>query len=313
MAYHDLGEFARASLQSMPWLNNTTKKGKNIKRRKDDGTLLQNKINLMITPESRTYVYPRYKDMTIHIPDEEWKAILLDMARGLAPRNCSCTNEEIVFHMGTKHNTLYLSGDDVIAAKEVIDFLRHEAGIKSTNDKLSEKLLYQELAIAERENITKKSWTDISEKSKLPAISDYVKDKMASQWKLTTDEINTFITIIYLSIMNGVLRSEDINYNNCSISSINGMSFDEDNRYFLINKTSLSRQHYPKLKGVIPHTVYLKPSYVTSGNKGFNKRWKTYLSDVSKSKKCRSGQNNILCLMQGDTARSQASYRSPEV
>ena len=118
--------------------------------------------------------------------------------------------------------------------------------------------------------------------------------------------------------MNGVLRNEDINYNNCCINNINGISFDENSRLPLINRSLLSRQHYPKLKGVIPHTIYFNSSYVTSSNKGFNNKWKRYISDVNKSQKGgsirpSSSKNSTPYLMRADTSQSQSSHRSPEL
>lgn len=175
-------------------------------------------------PIKKEIIYPVFLECSQYAEDTFWENIFEDLAYGKAPYGtyiskdflcCSYKKKEFNYKIEKKNAE--------IIYKEVYTLLTKKLGLLSQREKVKKKKAFSD--IEETIKDSRKNWSDIRKKNMKELLIELYVTRMKNKHSLSIKQARYLLSIILIAIVFKVIKSDDINYNNGYINSIQGIDF----------------------------------------------------------------------------------------
>lgn len=179
-------------------------------------------------PVKREIVYPFFLECIPFCKDSFWENTFEDLAYSKTPYGtyiskdflcCSFKDKEFSYKIERK--------DPELLFKEVYSLLGNKVGILSYKEKIKKKLDFQELEKTIVESMS--DWASIRKKNIKDVMIEKYVIAMKHQHNLSIVQTKYLLSLIILCLLFKTITSKDIVYDEDHISSIEGISFDNNN------------------------------------------------------------------------------------
>lgn len=249
------GNYAVMSINSMPWLSEPINQNKGKNRRQKTQPIVQHPI----FNECSEYCNSLYKD-------NYWKTIFSQAAYGKYPRGYMFKDGILTFRRGTKTQKIELASNPLEVTNQCIEFFKRTTGMKSDDDQIEEKMLYDKNTLDDESQINL-TWKEIKTKKKVKKIlvSLFI-SKLNKKYQLTQDEKKQVTTLINMGIIMGYFSNEAIIMESGEIKDIEGLIFDEQSRIFSLANNKPIIKSSNRNKKIISSEEYLDSNYKSDNN-----------------------------------------------
>lgn len=284
-----------ANVEMMPWLLPI---GRNVKEEvkevKSKGEKPPKK------PRIQSIKHPLFAECAKMTGDEYWQYIFNQASYNKFPENFSICGRYLMHRHKGKYRRLELPSDPHDAFVKCKSFFRLTACMTSSLDlKIESK---ESLELSSKTNSIPTNWREIKKKSrKNIMIQEYI-NYVTKQLNLSPNEKKQLQTVINCGVQMSLFTYEHIklygekgeeteapsNLSPCSISSIKGLLYDQDNRHFTIDVDNLMSCKKIKSLVFLEDEVYLNDHIKLTDrfNKpiNFDKLWIYWLEHFNPSK-----------------------------
>ena len=184
-------------------------------------------------------IYPIFLECCHYADDTFWENVFEDLAYGKAPYGtyfsknhlcCSYKKKEFSYKIEKK--------DSNILYKEIYTLLTKRVGLLSQIDKTNIKKNFLDLEDTIKDS--RKNWNDIKKKNMKDLLIELFVTRMKEKYLLNIKQARHLLSIILVAMVFKVITTDDINYNNFHIESIDGIDFEK--KQVLIKKDLYSFQ-----------------------------------------------------------------------
>lgn len=270
------GNYAVMSINKMPWLSEPINQNKGKNRRQKTQPIIQHPI----FNECSEYCNELYKD-------NYWKSIFSQAAYGKYPRGYMFKDGILTFRRGTKTQKIEISSAPIEAMNQCIDFFKKTTGMKSDDDQIEEKKLYDKNT-QENDSQLNLTWKEVKTKKKVKKIliSLFVSN-ITKKYQLNDEERKQVSTLINMGIIMGYFSNESIVMELGEIKEISGLIFDEKLRTFSLSNTKPLVKSSNRNKKIISSDEYLDHNYKLDKNNityiDFMNIWRQIVDSIYKS------------------------------
>jgi hypothetical protein len=220
-------------------------------------------------PVRKEIIYPIFLECCKYTEDDDfWKYIFEDLAYGKCPYRTYIRHNYLCCKMKDREFSYRIDNtrDAKIVYKEIYNLFYDKAGILSELD-LERKKLYFESIEKNIQEIRASSWSAIKKKSiKEQLIEDFV-ISMKQKYNLSFSQTKKLSSVISIGIIFKLITSQDINYENGEIQSIDCISF--DNKKISITRTVQELELPPTQEIVYPKKL-------------MSSNWEKYIENLRK-------------------------------
>jgi len=177
-------------------------------------------------PIKKEIVYPLFLECCQYTTDIFWENIFEDLAYGKPPYGtyiskdflcCSYKKKEFSYKIERKTPELLHS--------DIYGLLKNKLGLLSQKEKIKKRVAFQ--TIEEKMNETRKSWSKIRKKNIKDLLIEQFVISMRAKYLLSIVQARYLLSVIFISMVFKVITSNDIDYQDGCILSINGISFNK--------------------------------------------------------------------------------------
>lgn len=174
--------------------------------------------------QKKELLYPFLIDCCQYTTDVFWENIFENLAYGITPYGsyiskgflmCKYKNKEFVYKIQDNK-------DSKIIYEEIYNLLHNKMGILSQKENLKKKQKFDDTE--KNGNIINK-WSDIRKTTIKNVFIELFVSRMKNKYSLSNKQAKNLLSIIFVSIVTKAIKSQDINYQNGNILSINGIEF----------------------------------------------------------------------------------------
>jgi hypothetical protein len=175
-------------------------------------------------PIKKEIIYPVFLECCQYVDDIFWENIFQDLAYGKAPYGtyiskdflcCSYKKKEFSYKIEKKEvETIY---------EEVYNLLAKKLGLLSHKEKIKKRKAFIDAEKSMKES--RKNWGDIKKKNMKDLLIELYVTRMKTKHNLTIKQARYLLSILMLAMVFKVITTEDINYKDGHIISIEGIDF----------------------------------------------------------------------------------------
>ena len=217
-------------------------------------------------PLKKEIVYPIFLECHQHAKDTFWKNVFEDLAYGKTPYGtyiskdflcCSYRKKEFSYKIERKKaKQVY---------HEVYNLLVNKLGLCSPTEKIKQRKAFDEYESSIR--FSSDNWSSIRKKSIKELLIELFVTRMKKEHSLTLKQSRHLLSAISLAMIFKVITSEDIQYEDGIIHSIEGISFSK-------GKVNIEQDLYEFSNSVTPRLVLEK--------RKMSDNWPRYLKDLTR-------------------------------
>lgn len=177
-------------------------------------------------PIKREIVYPVFLECCQHADDTFWENVFEDLAYGRVPYGtyiskdflcCSYKKREFSYKIEKK--------DSITLYNEIYEILTKKLGILSQREKIKKRKDFNDTEEIIKES--RKNWSDIRKKNTKELLLELYITRVKNQYSLTIKQAKYLLSVIILGMVFKIITSDDINYSDGMITSINGIKFNK--------------------------------------------------------------------------------------
>jgi hypothetical protein len=175
-------------------------------------------------PIKKEIIYPIFLECCHHTDDTFWENIFEDLAYGKSPYGtyisknflcCSYKKKEFSYKIEKK--------DAKIMYTEVYNLLTNRLGLLSQREKVQKRKAFTDVEDTIKDS--RKKWSDIRKKNMKELLIELYVTRMKNKHSLSIKQAQYLLSVVLIAMVFKVISSEDINYNNGRIDSIEGIDF----------------------------------------------------------------------------------------
>jgi len=205
----------------------------------------------------RPIIHPKLLEYAEHIHDIFWKELFTEMAHGKMPKGFRMKKDKMMFRNSSKNECIHLNPDSM-RGSVYVDFIRDNGLIYSEEDQKAREDYI--MAMTNQNSMISSSdcWKDIKSKKKLCylLIKQY-SIFVAKMYDMNTREKNNLQTMLNYWYMRNDITPDDIKLEDGTITSINGLVFDRNERNF---KLILSGRSKTKIRSPVEKQLITRES-----------------------------------------------------
>lgn len=217
-------------------------------------------------PIKREIVYPVFLECCQHAEDTFWENVFEDLAYGKAPYGtyisknflcCSYKRKEFSYKIEKKEPSLLY--------EEIYNLLTQKVGILSQREKLKKKKAFTDIEESIKES--RKNWGDIRKKNMKELLIELYVTRMKNKYLLTIKQARYLMSIIMLGLVFKIITTDDIDYRDGMIHSIEGIDF-------IKKQVIIKKDFYTIEVSFAPNIIFDK--------KMMSDEWEKYLKNIRK-------------------------------
>lgn len=176
-------------------------------------------------------LYPIFLECLQYTTDTFWENVFEDLAYGKTPYGtyinksflcCNYKNKEFSYKIERK--------DPKVLYDDVYGLLAKKLCLLSVRDKLNKKIDFNN--IEEEIKQTRESWTNIRKKNIKDLLIENFVINMKTKYSLNVKKSRKLMSDIFIAMIFKVITVKDINYKDGNITSIDGITFSENEYNF---------------------------------------------------------------------------------
>jgi len=217
-------------------------------------------------PLKKEIVYPIFIECCPHTSDTFWENVFEDLAYGKTPYGTYISKDFLCCSYRKKHFSYKIERKNPKQVHdEVHGLLVTKLGLCSPQERVKQKKVFDEYENNMR--ISRNSWSSIRKKSVKELLIELFVTRMKTKHSLTLKQSRRLLSVIFMAMVFKVITSDDIEYKEGGIQSIDGISF--SNGQVIINRDLYNLN------------VKVSPIGV-SGKKMMSDNWTKYLKDLKR-------------------------------
>ena len=178
-----------------------------------------------LTPLKRDIIYPIFLQCCKFSTDTYWENIFEDLSVGKTPVGtyiakdflcCGYKNKSFTYKIDPKK-------DPAQIYQEISVLFTDKVGLLSQKDKVKKRKDFKDLEDTMRDS--RKTWHDSKKKNIKELMIELYVINMKTKYALTIKQARHLLSILYIAMVFKVITSDDINYENDRITSIDGIDF----------------------------------------------------------------------------------------
>jgi hypothetical protein len=218
-------------------------------------------------PIKKDILYPVFMECIPYCEDTYWKSIFEDLAYGKTPYNCYISKDFLCCKIKKKDFSYKIERKDPeILYKEIYNLFLNKLGLLSPEEKINKKKNF--IDIENNLKNSRKTWYDIKKKNIKETLIELYVTRMKQKYSLSIAQAKYLYSVIYIALVFKVINSNDINYENGKIISIDGIDFFKKN--IIIDKDLYDIE------------TYFSPEIVLETNL-MSENWEKYLKELRKT------------------------------
>jgi|TARA_B110000259_G_scaffold49886_1_gene58559 hypothetical protein len=217
-------------------------------------------------PFKKEIIYPIFLECCQYSEDTYWQNIFEDLSYGLSPYGTFFSKDYLCCNYKKKEfNYKVEKKDSEKIYIEVYNLLTKKLGLLSQIQKIEKKkdFIHFEDSIKD----TRKTWNDIRKKNIKELLIEQYAVKMKNKYFLSIKQSRNLLKVIIIALVLKIITSNDIHYENDSITKITGIKFEH-------KKIIYERNLYKIDVNFLPNIIIEKK--IMSDN------WDKYLKEAKK-------------------------------
>ena len=175
-------------------------------------------------PIKKEIIYPVFIECCQYTGDTFWENIFEDLAYGKAPYGTYISKNFLCCRYRKKEFSYKIEKKDAKTIyNEVYILLTKRLGLLSQREKIKKRKVFTELEDSIKDS--RKSWSDIKKKNMKELLIELYVTRMKSKYSLSIKQARYLLSIILFALLFKVIKTDDINYINGRINSIEGIDF----------------------------------------------------------------------------------------
>jgi hypothetical protein len=217
-------------------------------------------------PIKKEIIYPVFLECCQYADDTFWENIFEDLAYGKAPYGTYISKDFLCCSYRKKEFSYKIEKKDVETLyKEVYTLLTKRLGLLSQREKVKKRKVFTDLEDSIKDS--RKSWNDIRKKNMKELLIELYVTRMKNKYSLSIKQARYLLSIILIALVFKVIKTDDIDYSDNRINSIEGIDFAK-------KQVLIERDLYNVEVSFAPHILVDKK--VMSDN------WEKYLESLRK-------------------------------
>lgn len=227
----------------------------------------------------REIIHPLFNECSKIILDPFWIDKFNLGSMGKFPRGFSYHDGILTYRKGSKSISIDLPNSPVEASHMIMDFFKIHGGIFSPMDQQTSLNINDQEDTAKNNNDQPITWNDINNKMQECLLSNYFTE-MQKIMNLSQSETNNLRQVVKLGITNKYFGKYNILLDKTRISSINGLLWNNEQRYFFIDSElkPMAVRTYSRNKDALPVIDPNQKDMVPQ----FYIKWVKYLESLNK-------------------------------
>jgi hypothetical protein len=175
-------------------------------------------------PIKKEIIYPVFLECCQYVDDIFWENIFQELAYGKAPYGTYISKDFLCCSYKKKEFTYKIEKKDAETIyTEVYNLLTKKLGLLSHKEKIKKRKAFTDVEKSMKES--RKNWCDIKKKNMKDLLIELYVSRMKTKHNLTIKQARYLLSIIMLAMVFKVITTEDINYKEGHIISIEGIDF----------------------------------------------------------------------------------------
>lgn len=218
-------------------------------------------------PLKKEIVYPIFLECCQYTSDTFWENVFEDLAYGKSPYGTYISKDFLCCSYRKKDFSYKIERQDPRKVyDEVHTLLVTKLGLVSPQERVKQKKLFAEYENTMR--FSRNSWSSIRKKSIKELLIELFVTRMKNKYSLTLKQSRYLLSVIFMAMVFKVITSDDIEYENGSIQSIDGIEFSK-------GKVIIPKDLYALNVNVTPSLVIEK--------KRMSDNWTKYLKELRRN------------------------------
>ena len=177
-------------------------------------------------PLKKEIVYPIFLECCAHASDTFWENVFEDLAYGKTPYGTYISKDFLCCSYQKKDFTYKIERKD---AKHVYDEVHNllvtKLGLFSPQERVRQKKVFDEYEDSMK--FSRDSWSSIRKKSIKELLIELFVARMKKKHALTLKQSRHLLSVIFMAMVFKVITSDDIEYKEGLVQSINGIEFSQ--------------------------------------------------------------------------------------
>ena len=175
-------------------------------------------------PLKKEIVYPIFLECCQHASSTFWENVFEDLAYGKTPYGTYISKDFLCCSYRKKDFSYKIERKDAKQVhKEVHDLLVTKLGLFSPQERVKQKKAFDEYESNMR--FSRNSWSSIRKKSIKELLIELFVTRMKNKHSLTLKQSRHLLSAIFMAMVFKVITSDDIEYEEGGIQSIDGIEF----------------------------------------------------------------------------------------
>lgn len=175
-------------------------------------------------PIKREIVYPVFLECCQHAEDTFWENVFEDLAYGKAPYGTYISKDFLCCSYKRKEFSYKIEKKDAsLLYNDIYNLLTQKVGLLSQREKVKKRKAFIDIEDSIRES--RKHWSDIRKKNIKELLIELYVTRMKNKYSLSIKQARYLLSIIMLGLVFKVISSDDIDYREGVIHSIEGIDF----------------------------------------------------------------------------------------
>lgn len=218
-------------------------------------------------PLKKEIIYPIFLECCQYTTDAFWENVFEDLAYGKTPYGTYISKDFLCCSYRKKDFSYKIERKE---AKKVYDevhtLLVNKLGLISPQERVKQKKLFDEYENTMR--FSRNSWSSIRKKSIKELLIELFVTRMKNKYSLTLKQSRHLLSVIFIAMVFKVITSDDIEYCDGSIQSIDGIEFSK-------GKVNINRELYDLNVNITPNLILEK--------KRMSDNWTKYLKELKRN------------------------------
>ena len=218
-------------------------------------------------PLKKEIVYPIFLECCEYTTDTFWENVFEDLAYGKTPYGTYISKDFLCCSYRHKDFSYKIERKDVKKVyEEVHTLLVTKLGLVSPQERVNQKKLFDEYENTMR--FSRNSWSSIRKKSIKELLIELFVTRMKNKYSLSLKQSRHLLSAIFMAMVFKVITSDDIEYADGKIQSIDGIEFSK-------GKVTVLRNLYDLNVSVTPNLILEK--------KRMSDNWTKYLKELRRN------------------------------
>ena len=218
-------------------------------------------------PLKKEIVYPIFLECCQHASDTFWENVFEDLAYGKTPYGTYISKDFLCCSYRKKDFSYKIERKDAKQVHdEVHNLLITKLGLFSPQERVKQKKDFDEYESSMR--FSRNSWSSIRKKSIKELLIELFVTRMKNEYSLSLKQSRHLLSAIFMAMVFKVITSDDIEYEEGGIQSIDGIDFSK-------GQVIINRNLYNLNVSVAPRLVLDKSR--------MSDNWTKYLKDLRRN------------------------------